>query len=59
MGSQEVGHDEATEYAHTLEPLPSLYEPHLMYKVKSTLFQKVLRTVTIQRPSNFKELGWH
>ena len=40
MGSQGVGHDEATEYACTLEPLPSLYEAHLTVQSKSNTISK-------------------
>ena len=40
MGSQEVGHDGATEYACTLEPLPSLYEAHLTVQSKINTISK-------------------
>ena len=40
MGSQGVGHDEATESACTLEPLPSLYEAHLTVQSKSNTISK-------------------
>ena len=40
MGSQGVGHDGATEYACTLEPLPSLYEAHLTVQSKSNTISK-------------------
>ena len=40
MGSQEVGHDGATEYARTLEPLPSLYEAHLTVQSKINTISK-------------------